>query len=213
MKRYIKSSENVHADIDPQNVRLDSVRRCKSVKNLLKYAEEGNRDEVREEALENPNFPADQIDKFYRDKSKWIRRIVAYKTSDPDILNKLLKDTYFEVRIWGMLNPMATIEQIQYIADNDKDEYVRTRAQQELDKRQGVKRPKPKKPTNRNNTRWNGIMPVDVIMDEIDVDKAEAKKFSQWLYENEYDSGFKTINDMLHAFDLADLYEKMQSNN
>lgn len=65
------------------------------------------------------------------------------------------------------------------------------------------------------NAAWNGIFSPTFIMRNSNIsDKAEASKLSDYLWQNEYDSGFKTKEEALEFIEKYDggldgVYEKM----
>lgn len=62
----------------------------------------------------------------------------------------------------------------------------------------------------KSSEEWDGIFTPEFIMEYSDIeDKDEAQRLSDYLYENEYDSGFSTPEEFIDTFDLDELYDKM----
>ena len=56
---------------------------------------------------------------------------------------------------------------------------------------------------------WNGIVPISKIVRELGISRDEAKAFQEWLYDNDYDSGFRSLDDFFYVYDLHELYDRM----
>ena len=57
----------------------------------------------------------------------------------------------------------------------------------------------------------NGVFTPSFILKNSSIDsKEEAQKLSDYIWNNELDSGFRTKEDFLDVYDFDDLYNEMQ---